>query len=184
MAYNVTWPNAEHHEILPGLFLGGHLWEEDGLQRHGRHSSLWEDTSWDYVVSAYLDNENEESFPQCDMRLVLFDDTESGLSEETWEKIRSAVDEVVYRWRKGQKVLVRCQAGYNRSGMMMSLVLMRLGYRAKDAISILRRIRGKDVLVNSAFEGYVHQREGEYRYPQNLAETETIAGNLLAVLND
>lgn len=160
--YNVAWPDAEFHEILPGLYQGGHLWKENVLQgRDSRNSSVSTDPSWDYVVSAYH-SAHEASWPQCDQRLVLFNDTQDELPDEIWDKIRSAVDRVVERWRLGQKVLVRCQAGYNRSGMIMSLVLMRLGFTAEAAIAILRVRRGKDVLTNHVFERYVREREEEY----------------------
>lgn len=161
MSYSVQWPKAEYHEILPNLYIGGHLWEEDGRAKDSRHSSVSGDLSWDYVVSAYM-SEFETSWPQCDQRLVLFPDTEEGLDDETWARIKSAVDEVVSRWRQGQKVLIRCQAGYNRSGMMMSLVLMRLGYTADKAVHHVRWRRGRSVLVNPVFESYVHEREDEY----------------------
>ena len=162
MPYNVSYPDAEYHEILPNLYLGGHLWRDsDGRIRDGRHSGVSSDPSWDYVVSSHIEGYHEKSLPQCDMRLVLFDDTEAGLSEEIWSKIGSVVDEVVARWKQSQKILVRCQAGLNRSGMLMSLILMRLGYTADGAIELVRKRRGKDVLVNQAFERYVREREGE-----------------------
>lgn len=160
MPYNVGYPNAEFHEILPNLYLGGHLWVEDGRIRDGRHSSVSDDSSWDYVISAYIEGFHEKTLPRCDMRLVLFDDTEKGLEEETWAMISSAVDEAVARWKQSQKILVRCQAGYNRSGLLMSLILMRLGYTADGAIELVRKHRGKDVLVNKSFERYVREREG------------------------
>lgn len=159
MPYNVDYPDAEYHQILPNLYMGGHLWKEDGRYRDGRYSSISGDPSWDYVVSAHIER-HEQTYPQCDMRLVIFDDTENGLDEQTWVRISSAVDEVVSRWKQNQKILVRCQAGYNRSGMLMSLVLMRLGYTADGAIDLIRQRRGKDVLVNQAFERYVREREG------------------------
>jgi hypothetical protein len=161
MAYSVTYPDAEYHEILPNLYLGGHLWRDEGGRiRDGRYSAVSGDPSWDYVVSAYIEGFHDKTLPQCDMRLVLFDDTEHGLDEETWNKITSAVDEAAARWKQGQKILVRCQAGYNRSGLLMSLILMRLGYTADGAIELARKHRGKDVLVNQAFERYVREREG------------------------
>lgn len=181
MSYTVEWPDAEYHEILPNLFMGGHLWKEGFGNRDGRHSTVSSDMSWDYVVSSYI-SDAEESWPRCDTRLLIFNDTESGLNEDTWERIRSAVDEVVSRWQKGQKVLVRCQAGFNRSGLVMSLVLMRLGFTAEGAINAVRKLRGKDVLINSVFESYVREREGEYRYPANLAETEAIVGDWMYLL--
>lgn len=173
MAYEVEWPNAEYHEIIPRLFIGGHLWHENGITRGGKHSTIFSDQSWDYVVSAYV-TEDEASWPQCDQRLVLFADTESGLGDETWLKIGSVVDQIVSRWRQGQKVLIRCQAGYNRSGMIMSLVLMRLGMPADKAIYQLRWRRGRDVLTNRVFEKYVREREESYLDESAWPETEAL----------
>lgn len=173
MGYEVEWPDAEYHEILPRLFLGGHLWAERALTKDSRHSSVSTDPSWDYVVSAYA-SKAPASWPQCDQRLVLFEDTEDGLGDETWGRIRSVVDQIVLRWRQGQKVLVRCQAGYNRSGMIMSLVLMRLGMTADKAIHQARWRRGRDVLVNRVFEGYVRAREDEYHDEEAWPSTEAL----------
>jgi hypothetical protein len=177
MPYTVRWPDAENHEILPNLFIGGHQWAENVLQaRDSRHSKVSSDPSWDYVVSAYV-TDSEASWPQCDHRLVLFGDTEKGLSEETWGKIRSAVDAVVSRWKSGQKVLVRCQSGYNRSGLLMALALMRLGYTAEAAISLVRERRGQDVLINSVFERYVYEREDEYHVdPEGASSAKVVDG--------
>lgn len=161
MTYHVEWPKAEYHEVLTNLYIGGHLWEVDGEKKTSRHSNVSRDSSWGYVVSSYH-SEAESSWPQCDQRLVLFDDTEKGLSDETWDRIKSVVEEIVFRHRQGQKVLVRCQAGYNRSGLLMSLVLMRLGHTADQAIHTVRWCRGRDVLANRVFERYVHEREDEY----------------------
>lgn len=178
MSYNVEWPNAEYHEILPNLYLGGHLWEDEGFKVDARDSDIANDPSWNYVVSAFMDfsAQSKMCLPRCDMRLVLFDDTESGLSDDIWGMIKSAVDEVVSRWRAGQKVLIRCQAGYNRSGLLMALVLMRLGLDADRAIRHLRWLRGKDVLVNQTFEGYVREREQEYLDEDAWYFTETLMG--------
>lgn len=180
MGYDVDYPNAEFHEILPNLFQGGHLWREDLRIRGARYSSVSLDPSWGYVVSACLELD-EECFPQCDMRLVLFDDTEKGLSDETWERIRSVVDEVVVRWRRGQKVLIRCQAGYNRSGMLMCLVLMRLGFTAEKAVWQVRWRRGKHVLINQVFERYVREREEEYLDLDAFGATEARMNKLVPV---
>lgn len=168
MSYTVDWPDAEYHEILPNLYLGGHLWRDGLRDQWGKHSTISKDESWDYVVSAYFDTKNDSSWPLCDHRLVPFSDTEQGLSDLTWSQIKSAVDAVVRRWLLGEKVLVRCQAGFNRSGLMMSLILMRLGFTADVAINRVRRKRSPCVLVNKVFESYVREREEEYRDPANL----------------
>lgn len=169
--------------ILPGLYQGGHTWREELRVKSAQHSSVSGDSSWDYVVSCYWDSSDnsENCLPQCDMRWVLFEDTRKGLSDDIWKKIKLAVDEIATRWFRGEKILIRCQAGYNRSGLMMCLVLMRLGYTAKQAIDLARKGRGSDVLVNQVFESYVHDREREYFLLENLVYTE---GLLEAVAED
>lgn len=173
MPYQVDWPDAEYHEILPNLFQGGHAWREGTRTMQAYHSTVSKDETWDYVVSAYVTSD-EESWPRCDQRLVLFGDTEKGLDEKTWDRIKSVSKEIVDRWRSGQKVLVRCQAGYNRSGLIMALVLMRLGYTADEAIHKIRWRRGRHALINRVFERYVHEREEEYRDPEAVVDTESL----------
>jgi protein-tyrosine phosphatase len=58
-------------------------------------------------------------------------------------------------WKAGKKVLIRCQAGLNRSGLIMALVLIREGYKAKDAIALMREKRGISVLCNRTFEKWL-----------------------------
>lgn len=180
MPYQVQWPDAEYHEVLPNLYIGGHDWRVDGEAKDSSYSSVGSDPSWDYVVSAYA-SYLEESWPQCDQRLVLFKDTEHGLDEDTWARIKSVTNEVVRRWRDGQKVLVRCQAGYNRSGLLMALVLMRLGFTADNSIHHVRCRRGRDVLVNRVFEGYVHEREEEYLDEEAFPSTEALMNAIVPV---
>lgn len=179
MSYTVGWPDAEYHEIIPNLYLGGHLWEEHGVAVDARHSTVSED-DWDYVVSMYLDwrKQARQALPRCDMRFVLFDDTEDGLSNDTWERIRLVVDEVTMRWHSKQKILIRCQAGYNRSSLVMALVLMSLGFDAERAISLMRARRGPDVLINPVFEQYVLTHENRYRRPEQLTDTVYLMNSL------
>ena len=53
------------------------------------------------------------------------------------------------------KTLVHCQAGLNRSGLVMALALMHDGMTAVDAIALLREKRVSDVLFNSTFENWL-----------------------------
>lgn len=182
MAYSVDWPNAEYHEILPNLYLGGHTWMEGGRVKSGKHSKMSEDSTWDYVISAWFDGHHPQTFPLCDTRFVIFNDTERGLADHIWDRIRFAVDQAVWRWQQGQKVLIRCQAGYNRSGLMMCLALMRLGFTAEHAINQVRKRRGPDVLINPVFERYVYDHEEDYLDPTAFAATEALMNELVPVL--
>jgi len=55
----------------------------------------------------------------------------------------------------GRKVLVTCLAGYNRSGWIVALALIRRGWTPKEAIKLLREKRGSNVLNNEFFEAMV-----------------------------
>jgi protein-tyrosine phosphatase len=73
------------------------------------------------------------------------------------------VDEIalqVNRWREKGQVLVHCQAGLNRSSLIVARALM-LGadaYSASDAIDLLRTKRSPACLCNPAFERYLRDR--------------------------
>lgn len=57
------------------------------------------------------------------------------------------------RWSAGERVLVRCQAGFNRSGLVTPLVLMLHGMSADVAIaSLARRLAPQDCLGVVTFD--------------------------------
>jgi len=55
------------------------------------------------------------------------------------------------RWSSGQQVLIRCQAGLNRSGLLTALVLMLAGWDAAEAIRLIRAKRSQIALFNEDF---------------------------------
>jgi hypothetical protein len=58
-------------------------------------------------------------------------------------------------WVSGNRVLIRCEGGWNRSGLVTALVLMKTGELAKDAVAELRSQRGPLVLSNQFFERWL-----------------------------
>ncbi len=63
--------------------------------------------------------------------------------------------------RKHGRVLVHCQAGLNRSGLLAGLALVLGGMRASDAIAKLRAGRSPAVLCNKSFENWLTQQKGQ-----------------------
>lgn len=65
----------------------------------------------------------------------------------------------VARWvnvcRNNGPVLVHCQAGLNRSGLVTGLALVLSGVKAADAIQQMRERRCSAVLCNKAFEQWL-----------------------------
>ena len=80
---------------------------------------------------------------------------DSVLSEKDIPEIHSLVDWIYDEWKSGKKVLVRCQAGWNRSGICVALTLMKDGYKAKDAIDLIRARRSPHALCNEDFVRYL-----------------------------
>jgi hypothetical protein len=58
---------------------------------------------------------------------------------------------VVEHWQDGDRVLVRCQAGLNRSGLVVAAVLIRAGATPDEAIDLVRQQRSPFALCNANF---------------------------------
>lgn len=55
----------------------------------------------------------------------------------------------------GQKVLVHCSGGLNRSGVIVALALQSQGFTPSAAVALMRVRRDEFVLCNRAFERFV-----------------------------
>jgi protein-tyrosine phosphatase len=93
---------------------------------------------------------------------VRFGFYDSALSVEDLPRILRIARRTRRAWKLGQRVLIRCQAGVNRSGLISALVLMLEGYTAADAIALLRERRSAHVLSNRHFEEWLLTSAGEY----------------------
>ena len=59
---------------------------------------------------------------------------------------------------RGQTVLVHCEAGHNRSGLVTALYLIRYrGWAPHAAIDLIREKRGPNALWNGSFVRYLQQ---------------------------
>lgn len=153
------WPDTEWDEIVPGLWQGGHVYKVLGSPFETKLVGV---RTFDYVVSLYSVPWRKDTMPDDDIAHAVFeiyDDSAVGVLPEDEERIHELVDSIVEAMDMGQTVLVRCQAGYNRSGLVAGLVLMRRGMPAPAAIALLREKRSSWVLCNRAFEAYLLNRE-------------------------
>lgn len=69
--------------------------------------------------------------------------------------LNDAVEVAATELDNGKRVLVHCQAGLNRSSLVVVRLLMREGMSADDAIKMLREKRSPQVLCNLTFERYL-----------------------------
>jgi hypothetical protein len=123
----------------------GQLWQGgciDGLE-------LPDD--FDFVLSLYPWEQYNIGPNTERVEVRMYDSLEQG-----FEQVEELADEVVKRLRGRQKVLVHCQAGLNRSGLLAATILKKLGYTGDEDVEKLRLTRGTDqVLCNSTFEDHV-----------------------------
>lgn len=150
-------------EIAPGLWMGGTAdadvigkavtWERNAGHpvRDASLEAFITADEFDAVVTAYafarpVDWEVEE------LRWGFMD---SVFNDDDLETLHEAVVWAHRRWKAGKKVLIRCQAGLNRSGLITALVLVRDGMEPQEAISLIRRQRTAQCLNNRSFERLV-----------------------------
>lgn len=152
---SVPYTDAEWSEIIPGLFQGGHFYDIAGQQFT---TVLRGVRKFDRVVSLYTLPWAKSTVPDEDIPHTVYefrDDIVNGLDEETIVRLNEIAGEVAAQVEMGEKVLVRCQAGYNRSGVVCALALMRMGMSPIAAIGLLRDRRSQLVLCNEKFEEYI-----------------------------
>lgn len=105
---------------------------------------------FDFVLSLYpweqykLDPRTER------LEVKMYD----SLDQDTGQ-VDELADLLLDRIYDGQTVLVHCQAGLNRSGLIAAAVLVKQGMSPDDAIQHLRTNRCGLVLSNETFEDYV-----------------------------
>lgn len=140
-------------EILPGLWMGG----TSDRATIGASESRVEITNFhfDTVATLYADALPVDWYVK-ELRLGFFDHNQVDVDEHDLNQV---VDSLYRDWQAGKRVLIRCQAGWNRSGLITGLVLMREGFSAAEAIDLIRRMRSPNALCNRTFEQYLKEQE-------------------------
>ena len=85
---------------------------------------------------------------------------DASITDIDLDRLRQAIDFGYDRWKQGDRVLVRCQAGLNRSGLVLALILIKDGLKPAEAIARIRDNRGEDALFNRDFHNWL-LTEGE-----------------------
>jgi hypothetical protein len=142
------WPSYTPTEIVPGLFQGG-TEDHDVLSEPLPTGAGWSRAGYpfDLVVTLYAD---ARPVPWGVQELRFgFPDAAPGTAELA--VVGRLADLAFERWVDGDQVLIRCQAGVNRSGLVTALVLLRAGLAPEQAIRQIRRTRGAASLCNDHF---------------------------------
>lgn len=139
-------------EVLPNLWQGGtDDFDTVNDARAHNEGAFITKKDFDTVITAYawaqpadwLVKEFRYPFYDGDMKDIDF--------KQIYQAVRIAHED----WKSGKKVLIRCQAGWNRSGLIMALVLMKEGYSAQEAIDLIRKQRSPHALCNGRFVAWL-----------------------------
>lgn len=148
---NVTIESL-YSEILPNLFISGTL-DEDVVPRGKSIYSLAQPAPFDSVVCLY-GHANPIGYYVREQRFGIAD---AELDEESKPEIRQLADWLHSEWKSGKRVAGKCQAGWNRSSLVVALVLLKEGYSARDAINLIREKRSPNALCNQNFVSFINE---------------------------
>lgn len=124
--------------------VSGNLWQG------GCQAGLVLPTHINYVVSLYPWERYEIRHKvRGELYIRMYDDRNASLDQI------EDIAKQVYDWKKKGNVLVHCQAGLNRSSLVVARVLMMDGMTADEAINHLRESRSPACLCNPGFEQYL-----------------------------
>lgn len=148
-AYHGGYFNVPLISCVGNVRTSGELWQG------GCKGGLSLPPDFDFVLSLYP-WESYHIGPNTErVEVEMYDSLDQG-----FEQIDALADDVVNRLRGRQKVLVHCQAGLNRSGLLAATILKKLGYTGPEAIKLLRESRGTDeVLCNDTFRQHILDAE-------------------------
>jgi hypothetical protein len=141
-----------YSEILPNLFISGTL-DEDVVQRGKTSRALSEPSPFDSVVCMY-GHANPIGYYVREQRFGIAD---AELDEASKPEIIQLADWLHSEWKKGKSVAGKCQAGLNRSSLIVALVLLKEGYTATEAIELIRKKRSEYALFNNHFVEFIHE---------------------------
>lgn len=124
-------------EIIDGLWQGG-----DTPSPVGR---------FDHVVSLCAWTEGYSPGPEGQAQWFIADGPIPDGIDEIW----ALAHDISERLDRGEQVLVRCQMGLNRSGLLVAAVLIDRGWEPSEAIERVRTRRSPYALSNPHFEEWL-----------------------------
>lgn len=154
---NVPYCERPWDEIMPGLFLGGHQCQPANGEP-GTLGDVVVRNEFDAVVT--LCGSYPKFGPPDNVRHLRYhfeDDDLDPVHHDHIEKIAEEVHRVV---TSGDKVLVRCWGGMNRSSLVVAMVLMKSGMTAREAMVKIRQTRSPYCLFNESFQDYLLRKDG------------------------
>ena len=158
-------PTSLYSEIAPNLFMGGTA-DEDVIHQAVAYNKARTDLPFDAIITMYA-WANPADWRVQEFRYGIYD---SDISQIDLDRLKQAVEFGYNRWLSGDRVLVRCQAGLNRSGLVTALIMMSTGLDAETAIEQIRKNRAEIALFNTHYVEWLMSEGAQFLAPTRYEE--------------
>jgi hypothetical protein len=158
-------PTSLYSEIAPNLFMGGTA-DEDVIHQAVAYNKARTDLPFDAIITMYA-WANPADWRVQEFRYGIYD---SAIADIDLDRLKQAVEFGYNRWLSGDRVLVRCQAGLNRSGLVTALIMMSTGLDAETAIEQIRKNRADIALFNNNYVEWLISEGAQFLAPSRFEE--------------
>jgi hypothetical protein len=158
-------PTSLYSEIAPNLFMGGTA-DEDVIHQAVAYNKARTDLPFDAIITMYA-WANPADWRVQEFRYGIYD---SAIADIDLDRLKQAVEFGYNRWLSGDRVLVRCQAGLNRSGLVTALIMMSTGLDAETAIEQIRKNRAEIALFNNNYVDWLMSEGAQFLAPARFEE--------------
>ena len=143
-------PTSLYSEILTNLFMGG-TDDNDVIHLPANPYTRRNDLPFDSILTMYAWARPAD----WKVQEYRYGVPDARISDMDLSRLRQAVNWGYKQWKKGDRVLVRCQAGLNRSGLVTALILIKNGMSPEDAIRTIRKNRADIALFNEHYVNWL-----------------------------
>ena len=143
-------PTSLYSEILENLFMGG-TDDNDVIHLPANPDTRRNDLPFDSIVTMYAWARPAD----WKVQEYRYGVPDARISDMDLSRLRQTVNWGYKQWKKGDRVLVRCQAGLNRSGLVTALILIKNGMSPEDAIRTIRKNRADIALFNEHYVNWL-----------------------------
>ena len=157
------YPASLFSNIYQNLFMGGTA-DEDVIHYGQRNFGPRTDLPFDAIVTMYAWARPAD----WQVQEFRYGVPDAKIEDIDLDRLKEAVNFAHSHLTKGDRVLVRCQAGLNRSGLVTALVLIKSGFSAQSAIDLIRENRGADALFNHNFVNWLLAKGESFINPSSL----------------
>jgi protein-tyrosine phosphatase len=140
--------------------------DEDVIHQAVAYNKARTDLPFDAIITMYA-WANPADWRVQEFRYGIYD---SAIADIDLDRLKQAVEFGYNRWLSGDRVLVRCQAGLNRSGLVTALIMMSTGLDAETAIEQIRKNRAEIALFNNNYVEWLMSEGAQFLAPARFEE--------------